>query len=59
MGLPPGPVRMPSIQVIDATLDYTRHQYMFFCAKSDFSGRHHFLALCTSITIMPLSTIKL
>ncbi len=42
MGLPPGPVRMPSIQVIDATLDYTRHQYMFFCAKSDFSGRHHF-----------------
>lgn len=41
-GLPPGPVRMPSIQVIDATLNYVRHQYMFFCAKSDFSGTHHF-----------------
>lgn len=41
-GIPPGPVRMPSIQVIDATLNYAHHQYMFFCAKSDFSGTHHF-----------------
>ena len=41
-GLPPGPVRMPSIQVIDAVLDYQHHDYMFFCAKSDFSGTHHF-----------------
>ncbi len=42
IGLPPGPVRMPSIQVIDAVLGYQRHDYFFFCAKSDFSGRHHF-----------------
>ena len=41
-GLPPGPVRMPSIQVIDAVLDYEHHDYMFFCAKSDFSGTHYF-----------------
>ena len=41
-GLPPGPVRMPSIQVIDAVLNYRHHDYMFFCAKSDFSGRHYF-----------------
>lgn len=41
-GLPPGPVRMPSIQVIDAVLNYTRHDYLFFCAKSDFSGSHYF-----------------
>lgn len=41
-GLPPGPVRMPSIQVIDAVLGYQHHDYMFFCAKSDFSGTHHF-----------------
>lgn len=41
-GLPPGPVRMPSIRVIDAVLNYKPHEYMFFCAKSDFSGRHYF-----------------
>lgn len=41
-GLPPGPVRMPSIRVIDAVLNYTIHNYLFFCAKSDFSGKHHF-----------------
>lgn len=41
-GLPPGPVRMPSITVIDAVLNYQKHDYLFFCAKSDFSGRHHF-----------------
>lgn len=42
VGLPPGPVRMPSIKVIDAVLNYQHHDYMFFCAKSDFSGRHYF-----------------
>lgn len=41
-GLPPGPVRMPSIKVIDAVLNYQRHDYMFFCARSDFSGSHYF-----------------
>lgn len=43
-GLPPGPVRLPAIRVIDAVLNYQRHQYMFFCAKSDFSGSHSFSA---------------
>lgn len=41
-GLPPGPVRMPSVQVIDAVLNYRKHDYFYFCAKSDFSGEHHF-----------------
>lgn len=41
-GLPPGPVRMASIQVIEAVLNYQKHDYLFFCAKSDFSGGHHF-----------------
>lgn len=42
IGLPPGPVRMASIRVIDAVLNYQHHDYMFFCAKSDFSGSHYF-----------------
>ncbi|MGL5681798.1 MAG: endolytic transglycosylase MltG [Marinifilaceae bacterium] len=41
-GLPPGPIRIASIQVIDAVLNYTKHDYLFFCAKSDLSGTHHF-----------------
>ncbi|MDR3287747.1 MAG: endolytic transglycosylase MltG [Prevotellaceae bacterium] len=41
-GLPPSPICMPSIAAIDAVLDYEHHDYYYFCAKSDFSGRHTF-----------------
>ncbi|MDR1667254.1 MAG: endolytic transglycosylase MltG [Bacteroidales bacterium] len=41
-GLPPGPICVPSIASIDAVLHYTRHDYLYFCAKADFSGKHHF-----------------
>ncbi len=41
-GLPPGPIRMSSIRVIDAVLNYQKHDYLYFCARSDFSGNHYF-----------------
>jgi UPF0755 protein len=37
-GLPPGPIRMPSIQAIDACLNFQNHDFIYFCAKEDFSG---------------------
>ena len=41
-GLPPGPVCMPSPSSIEAVLNPEKHNYIFFCAKPDFSGYHNF-----------------
>ncbi len=41
-GLPPGPICTPSPKTIDIVLNAPRTDYLYFVAKSDFSGYHHF-----------------
>lgn len=41
-GLPPGPIRIASPTGLDAVLNYTKHDYIYMCAKDDFSGTHNF-----------------
>ena len=44
MGIPPGPICIPSEVAIDAVLANKKTDYLYFCAKEDFSGSHNFAA---------------
>jgi UPF0755 protein len=42
LGLPPGPICLPETKSIDLCLDLELHNFIYFCAKEDFSGYHNF-----------------
>jgi UPF0755 protein len=41
-GLPPGPICTPTPVSIESVLKPSTHNYLYFCAKEDFSGTHNF-----------------
>lgn len=41
-GLPPTAICLPEVSSLKAVLNYQKHNYLFFCAKEDFSGYHNF-----------------
>ncbi|MEM9417186.1 MAG: endolytic transglycosylase MltG [Bacteroidota bacterium] len=41
-GLPPGPLNVPEIIMIDAVLNFMKHDYLYFCGKEDLSGYTYF-----------------
>lgn len=43
-GLPPGPIRVADAATIDGLLNSRPHNWIYMCAKEDFSGTHNFAA---------------
>jgi UPF0755 protein len=41
-GLPPSPILIPEISSIEAVLNFEKNDYIYMCAKDDFSGYHNF-----------------
>jgi UPF0755 protein len=41
-GLPPAPIRIPTMMGLDGVLNHAKHNYLYMAAREDFSGRHNF-----------------
>lgn len=41
-GLPPGPIRVPERSTLEAVLNAPLNDYIYMCAREDFSGYHNF-----------------
>ena len=41
-GLPPGPIKIPMKEDLEAVLNYQHHDYIYMCAKETFDGTHNF-----------------
>lgn len=41
-GLPPAPINLPELSSLEAVLDFEKHDYLYMCAKADFSSYHNF-----------------
>ncbi len=41
-GLPPGPIRTTGYETVNKILDSEPNNYLYMCAKEDFSGSHNF-----------------
>jgi len=50
-GLPPGPILIPPSNYVDAVLNYSKHDYLYFVAKEDFSGESYFAKSLTQHNI--------
>jgi UPF0755 protein len=42
LGLPPGPIGISTKAGVEAVLNFQQHDYLYFCAKEDFSNTHYF-----------------
>lgn len=41
-GLPPAPINVAGKEAIDGVLNAQEHDYLYFCARPEFDGRHNF-----------------